>query len=248
MQLEAVTVCVGYADILAETIPANIGNFDRWVIVTTPADEETFHVAHKWGLPCLTTSDFFRDGQKFNKGRAVARGLNSISCSDWVLHLDSDIALPPAFKQSLESAHLDPQTIYGADRMMIVGFDQWLKVRTHPSHQRGYHCYVMPDSRYPIGTRWSSPTDGYVPIGFFQLWNGAEAIRKGTHQKAYPSFHGGASRSDVQFALQWDRRHRQLVPELLVYHLESEPAKTARTGSAARRGSLAPRMFPRHWR
>ncbi len=43
--------------------------------------------------------------------------------------------------------------------------------------------------------------------------------------RRYPLHHGDAARTDVQFALQWDRRHRQLLPEVIVLHLESEPAE-----------------------
>ena len=33
-----------------------------------------------------------------------------------------------------------------------------------------------------------------------------------------------AARTDVQFALLWDRRDRVLIPELVVFHLEPEAA------------------------
>ncbi len=36
--------------------------------------------------------------------------------------------------------------------------------------------------------------------------------------------HSDAARTDVQFGLLWDLGRRQLVPELVVLHLESEPA------------------------
>jgi hypothetical protein len=40
--------------------------------------------------------------------------------------------------------------------------------------------------------------------------------------KAYPQGHSKACRTDVQFALKWDRHKRAVVPELIVVHLESE--------------------------
>ncbi len=46
----------------------------------------------------------------------------------------------------------------------------------------------------------------------------------GHHLRRYPTHHGDAARTDVQFALQWDRRYRQLLPEVIVLHLESERA------------------------
>lgn len=221
MKLEAVTVCVGYADFLRVTAPRNQSYFDRWVIVTDPKDEETFEVCHKFNLNVLTTDDFYRDGE-FNKGRAIQRGLNNLSCGDWVLHIDADIELPPVFPAALRMAHLDPENIYGCDRMMVRSYEEWVKIQSAGYYQHGRHCYVLPHDKYPIGTRWASPTDGYVPIGFFQLFHHDALMKKGMWQRPYLSHHADAARSDVQFGLQWDRRNRVLLPELLVWHLESE--------------------------
>ena len=38
--------------------------------------------------------------------------------------------------------------------------------------------------------------------------------------------HSDAARTDVQYSLLWDRDRRALVPELVVFHLESESAPT----------------------
>ncbi len=71
-------------------------------------------------------------------------------------------------------------------------------------------------------TRWAHHQEGYVPIGFFQLWHSHADSWRGARIKPYPSAHNDACRSDVQHGLQWDRRRRELVPEMLVVHLESE--------------------------
>lgn len=241
MHLEAVTVCVGYADYLRETAPLNKHHFDRWVIVTSPRDRETLDLCHELSLTCLITDDFTRDQSQFNKGRGIQRGINNISCKDWVVHIDADVALPHDFPHALKMAHLDPSCIYGCDRMMVWGWDAWQAVKASGYRQHGRHCYVLPHDRYVIGARWASPTDGYAPIGFFQLWHGGASIKKGFHQKPYPHWHSGAARSDVQFALQWDRRQRVLIPELLVWHLET--AKAPIGGNWA--GRTTPRFGPK---
>lgn len=222
MTIEAVTVCVGYDDFLAETIKTNAQHFDRWVIVTSEKDKDTIALCHQNNLACIVTEDFYRDGV-FNKGRAIQRGFNNLSCADWVLHVDADVALPRTFRQSLAMAHLDAAKVYGCDRMLVKNYEQWLQVKAGSYRQQGWHCYVQPYDNLPIGTRWASPADGYVPIGFFQLFNGRTSITRGFHQKPYLGHHSDAARSDVQFALQWDRRDRELLPELFVCHLESEP-------------------------
>ena len=71
----------------------------------------------------------------------------------------------------------------------------------------------------PIGTRIAKygTIEGYVPIGFFQLWN---PICSGINH--YPQEHGDAGRSDMLFAMQWPRNKRGFIPEIITIHLESE--------------------------
>lgn len=234
IEIEAVTVCVGYADFLAETVKWNKKFIRKWMIVTEPGDTDTLSVCHRHNLDTLTTYDFRRNGRAmhegkvFNKGRAIQRGLNALSCKAWVLHLDADIVLPPEFMDAMEMAHLDEGKIYGCDRQMVVGWDAWQRIQASGYRQHGMHCYVLPHDKYPVGTRWASPRDGYVPIGFFQLTHGSNLTRSGIWNRPYPDHHGHAARSDVQFGLSWDRRDRELLPELIVWHLESEPSKVGK--------------------
>lgn len=223
MHLDCVTVCVGYADYLAETAPVNMAHLDEWVIVTKPSDEQTRELCRKYSLTCLLTEEFDRDGP-FNKGRAIQRGLDRLSLKDWIFHLDSDIVLPSRFKQRLEAAHLDPQCIHGFDRVNVRSFEDWRRLRDGGSMatQWGYHCLMKFDQglSMDLGARWCGDIHGYVPIGYSQLWHHDAMTWRGVHARRYIAHHGDACRSDVQFALQWDRRLRVLVPELYVYHLE----------------------------
>ena len=88
--LEAVTVCVNYADFLEETIPYNLPQLDLWTIVTSPDDKQTQHVCNRYGLRCLKTDCFYRDVERprINKGRGINYGLahhsNSAGCSTWM--------------------------------------------------------------------------------------------------------------------------------------------------------------------
>lgn len=223
--LEAVTACVNYADFLAETIPANRAHIDRWIIVTSPEDRATLDLCHKHNLEVITTRDFYRAGDKFNKGRAIERGLGMLAHDDWLLHLDADIALPGDFRESLDDADLDPSCIYGADRLLIQGWDAWRQLVARGFLRRSWHCCVTAND-WSIGTRWADVRYGYVPIGYFQLWHQSADHRHGIRLRRYPDNHQTAARADVKFALQWDRRQRQLLPEVLVAHLESEPCKT----------------------
>lgn len=226
-RIEAVTTCVGYADFLAETAHWNAKHFDHWVVVTTPTDTDTREVCRKYRLQCLITEDNVRDGP-FSKGRMIERGLQQLGFNSYIMHIDADIVLPGSFRQDLERAHIETDKIYGFDRFMVRGEAKWRKLVESgwpnlPSYGHP-HAVVIPEG-FPFGARWAGP-DGWVPIGFAQLWHrkyGEEEWR-GVRVKPYPIEHGSACRTDVQFSLQWDRRQRALIPELVVAHLESEGA------------------------
>src|SRR5271165_2203072 len=104
LNLEAVTVCVNYADFLTVAAKHNRGLFDRWVIVTTPDDAETREVCRRFNLETLLTEEGRKDGD-FNKGAMIERGLQHLGADGWRVHLDSDIVLPHNTKQLLEVAH-----------------------------------------------------------------------------------------------------------------------------------------------
>ena len=107
--------------------------------------------------------------------------------------------------------------LYGCDRHMVTEAD-WVQHQAMPRLQQENDVYVHVDP-FPIGTRISTSSyGGYVPIGFFQLWNPVAS-----NQFEYPETHSGAGRTDMIFAGKWPRAKRALLPELIVYHLESEP-------------------------
>lgn len=222
--IEAVTVCIGYADFLEETVKLNQGLFDRWLIITSPEDTATREVCRRFSLPTLLSRDHLRDGT-FNKGRLIERGLQHLSAEGWRVHIDADTVLPPNFRNLIQTCHLDTSNIYGCDRIMIKSRQQWEQLKkTGWIHGNDFHCRVNFPGTYQVGSRWCHHAEGYVPIGFFQMWHSDEDLYNGARIKPYPIHHNDACRTDVQHGLQWDRQHRQLVPELIALHLESEPA------------------------
>lgn len=226
MNLEAVTTCVNYGDILSEVAPINRSLFNRWVIVTTPQDEETRAVCKRFNLEIVLTEDFSRDEKGgFSKARGINRGLNVLSAGSWRMHLDADVALPRNLHSLLEASHLNENGIYGCDRLLVVGWDQWQRHKGSLDFFHDYHYRLDAPKGLAFGTRWVHPKHGYVPIGFFQLWHSDQDEWNGIRIRRYPEVHGNAARCDVQFGLLWDRQHRHLLPEVMALHLESEPAK-----------------------
>jgi Glycosyltransferase like family 2 len=241
-KIDCVITCCGYGDFLAVTLAENQGLLDNIVVVTTPDDEETQRVCRQQDIHYVVSDEHKRNGAEFNKARLIARGFDQIAGTDWILHLDADCVLPQKFRRLIDWAHLDPRTIYGCDRQNIVGWENWQALKRSAgcwdNHAHTHAHWFHP--KYPVGSRWVSSIHSYVPIGFFQLFHGSELTKGGYHVKRYPFHHGDAARSDVQFALQWDRRHRQLIPEVIVLHLESESSALG----ANWKGRTTPRFGP----
>jgi hypothetical protein len=228
VKIEAVSVCVGYADFLRETIPYNLPHLDRWLIVTDSRDDATRQVCHQHNLEFLVTDDFYRNGAEFDKARGIDHALQLLAYDDWVLHLDADIVLPTHTRRTLVAADLDCRFIYGADRVMVRGYVRWQKLKSSrfiESLARSFHHNVCFPGSFDVGARWADLHQGYVPIGFFQLFHREAVMSRGMRARRYSCHgHSDASRTDVQYALQWDRHRRAVIPELVVFHLESESA------------------------
>ena len=104
MLLEALTVCVNYGDFLAVAAAHNRALFDRWLVVTTPEDEETREVCRQFNLDTLITREGITPGREFNRGYLIERGLQQLSTESWHWHLDADVILPDHTRQALQVA------------------------------------------------------------------------------------------------------------------------------------------------
>ena len=220
MRIEAVTVCVQYSDFLAWTLAWNKHQFDNWIVVTDSKDTATQQVCAYHHVRCIATDAFYDNDMAFNKGAGINAGLAALRGDDWVIHIDADIALPPRAREMFEQrASLDPMSIYGIDRIMCQNFEDWVNFIAEPELQHTNEVYVNSNA-FPLGSRVAkTDNDGYIPIGFFQLWNA-----RATDHLQYPMGSGTSARADMRFARQWARQNRHLIPEVVGIHLESEPA------------------------
>lgn len=225
MHLEAVIVCLNYSDFLAETLAHNVQFFDDVVVMTDHNDIETHRLCERLSVEHVKTDSFYHEGNKFNKGRAINLGLGHLQKKDWLLHIDADIYLPHRFRKMLDKTGLNPKNIYGADRVNVYGWEAWrgLKPRLVPHYQD--HWFVDPGfchqwhGKTPEGIKFGARVvhkeQGWVPIGYFQLWHTSAPYR-------YNYKLGCAAGADVWFPSQWPRENRILMPEVVVYHLDSE--------------------------
>ena len=214
-KIEALTICVGYADILAWTLPYNKSHFDRFVVVTSSKDIATQKLCQYYHVECIIT-DVFYEGGGFNKGKGINKGLEVLDKDGWVVHMDADIYLPPRTREILHLLPLSPDGLYSIDRANVMGFDEWIHFLECPHNQHSNNGFMYVEHKH--GARLLNlDRDGYVNIGYFQLWSP-------THSSInrYPDFHTGADRNDTLFAYNWKRENRHLIPEIICYHLESE--------------------------
>jgi glycosyltransferase involved in cell wall biosynthesis len=219
MYLECVVVCVNYSDFLAHTLPYNKNLFDKMVVVTDTKDEKTKALCEYYHVTCVQTDIFYKNGNVFNKGAAIDEGLKHLSNRDWVLHLDADIYLPPLTRTVLEKLPLQNHKMYSCDRLMCPSYEQWIKFMDKPRNVQEGWIYIHMDA-FPIGVRiaeYMNQGGGWEPIGYFQLWNPS-----GSGVYGYPTEHGFCDRTDVIQAKRFPRNFRELLPEIIVIHLESE--------------------------
>ena len=233
MKIEAVIVCVDYADYLAETLPRNLPHFDRVVVVTAPHDLETQELCRRLSTPFYATNVFYKDGGKFNKARGIDFGLGFVRWNDWIVHLDADTYLPPMTRRWLEWRGLDRESIYGIDRVNCVGYEAWQKFLAGNDLQHDYMCRIKVPS-FPLLDRIAiRDYGGYLPIGFFQMWHGSLGRR-------YPIAKGDAEHTDVLHAIQWDEGKRHLIAEVIGVHLQAASASLG----ANWKGRTTPRFGP----
>jgi hypothetical protein len=193
-----------------------------------PSGSCRFHNVH-----CIAT-DAFRQGGKFCKGKGINAGLAVLRQTDWLCHLDADIVLPPRAREFLDRAQLDRQCLYGIDRTMVPSWDAWARFVSDPQPQHAQQVFCFP-GEFPTGVRiWKPEYSGYLPLGYFQLWNVASGIT------TYPDEHKDAARGDMLFAAQWARPKRALIPELFAWHLESAQGPMGANWS----GRTSPRFGP----
>jgi hypothetical protein len=219
VKIECVTVSVGYSDFLAHTLPLNRGQFDKMIIVTAPEDKGTIKVCDTYGVSYLRTDSIRSRWGEFHKAKGINEGLLRLDRDAWLVHMDADIVLPAHFRDTIARADLDPSMLYGCDRMECQSYEDWQRYHGTPEPPiQGNGVFIhTTHAPFKIGTRVQFPdAGGYVPIGFFQLFSG--------HDIRYPEDHNSAGKTDSQFAKLWPRRKRGFLPEILVYHLESEAA------------------------
>jgi hypothetical protein len=216
MRIEAVTVCVDYADFLEVTLPSMRAAVDDLVVVTAPSDRRTRELCRREEVRAVITTAMHDHGRRFSLGAAVDAGLRALPLTDWTLVIDADIVLPSGIHRTLQYLKLDRDKLYGIDRVHCRGWDAARRFTTLPRQVRGAEVPFLRD--FPVGARISMPELGYLPCGYFQLWNAAA-----TGYRDYPiSASGTAAGSDMMHSARFPRQYRELIPEIVGIQLETD--------------------------
>lgn len=212
MHISAVTICHQYSDYLVWSLPSARNIFDSLIVVTSKDDKETKRVCDYFWVQCIQTDLMTKNG-KFNKGIGINLGLDVIDPKDYIVHYDSDIVFPPRFNEFIRCKKFDKDCLYGVDRLSVKDWDTWISFCQNPVPM---HYIGSLWSNFPIMYRCVQGYQ-YQPIGYFQLWN-----VNGKYNRRYPETSDDAAGSDLDFANSWPEEKRILIPEVYVYHLESE--------------------------
>jgi hypothetical protein len=114
MEINAVTTCCGYDDLLAITLPRNLRHVASVTVVTSPEDTKTQELSRRFErVRCHVTDAFTRHSAKFNKGLALELAMQAMT--GWILIIDADTLLPDDFR----IPYLHPSCIYGCRRRIL---------------------------------------------------------------------------------------------------------------------------------
>ncbi len=221
-KIECVIVSINYSDILAYTLPNNRQLFNKVVVVTDTKDKDTKRLCDIYGVKCVQTDIFYENGNKIDKGAGITEGLKYLDMDGYVMQLDADIWIHPYSFKLLRSLKLNPQFLYGCDRIMIESFKDWSDFIQMPDIYK--ENWLIDLSRYTIGSRisFNHTGDNWHVLGFFQMWN-----PKTSGVYCYPS-NNDVSQSDLIFSSSWHRSWRVLLPEVVVVHLEEGKSATGK--------------------
>lgn len=183
MYLEAIMICVNYADFLSLTLPYNIKHFDHIVVITSKDDIQTQKICKKNNITCVITNRLYERNDKFNKGKAINDGIKHLHRKEWVLITDADMMMPTNMRQELENKNLDSNLIYGTSRLICPSYKDWL---LYLKNESVYKNWKHQKRRINIG------------VGFFQLININNSIIK-NRTNWYNEKYGHCGRSDRKF-------------------------------------------------
>lgn len=193
--IDALTVCVDYAEFLALGIKRWREGLRSLTVVTAPHDEATQELAHAEGAQLHVTEAFYQDGAAFNKGRALEEARERLPRGGWVLLFDADIVPEPGWVYKVSEARPEIGNLYSAKRV---------------------DCRKLEDLESP--TLPELPDD--CGVGYFQLYHSEDPVAQA--RPLIDTFWIHAGNYDDRLKERWPRENRHWLPIRLVHVGERE--------------------------
>jgi len=209
-KIEGLLVCVGYADFLRRTLPANVPLFDRFVVVTASEDSDTIKVAQDAGAEVVVSDSYKEHGAAFNKGRMINAGARVLDFDDWVLIADADIYFPPDFRRALDRMILNPGCLHYATRF------------SPPYESRIPWLDRYAEDRSLVRElRLVDPSSNQKPWGYCQLFNVRAKALRDRGRDLYSERFASAGGVDYHFNSLWrpDRKILLRGPAFRLVHI-----------------------------
>ena len=146
-QINAITVSVNYAQKLDYIAMHNAQYFKKWIVITEQLDEATRKVCAKYPNIEMMLYNFTSPYTTFDKGGALQKAqvyLYTTCPDDYVLILDSDIALPTNFRELISTTSLEQNALYGTverrdfTRKSDLDENKNYTIYTHSNNFAGY--------------------------------------------------------------------------------------------------------------
>ena len=154
-----ITVCVGYADYLAATLPHTLQWAAAVYVVTTPDD--SLAGLDVDSVKVLRTDAFSRDGAAFNKAGAIREAQELVHAAHpdaWIALVDADIIAAPDLCHDVA----DPRWLYSVARMDYATHEDYAAGRGAPYHTPGagyFQLYFEKSKLYPVFSPDASECD-----------------------------------------------------------------------------------------
>lgn len=120
-KIEAIIICFSYLDYLSLTLARNLEVFDHVIIVTLPNDpvEKYCNSLNSDKLTIIPTNIMFENGAQWNKGAAIALGIQHLKYNKFFCTLDSDIYLHSNFHSDFFEFAKNKELAYGSRRFLL---------------------------------------------------------------------------------------------------------------------------------
>jgi len=207
-RLDGLLVCVGYGHALAKTIPKNVEQFDRLVVVTTPDDRHTQAIVKQAGAELVISDRVHHNDAPFSKACLLNDGLQHLQPDDWVVLHDADILLSPSLRDFVMTHVLNPGVLYYTTRYHAKKRD------VEP---------ICRDWRYIKTLKHTDTASNRFPWGYFQLVNARASALAGLGYNWHDEWWPTAGSVDNHMMRRWPAHKRVRIDdstrELSAVHL-----------------------------